>query len=369
MSARDGTIAPLARSATDRILIADDMEDNVWLLQALLTQSGYEQVHSTTDSREVMQMYAELQPDIVLLDVHMPGVDGLTLIRELRAIPDGTFLPIVMLTGDLSSKVKRDALEAGASDFISKPYDATEVLLRVRNLLSLRSLHSRLRDENMTLEARVKERTDALAASRIEVLERLAMATEARDDLTGEHTRRVGVLAGELAERIGLPSEQVELIRRAAPVHDIGKIAIPDSVLHKQGALNAARNRGDARAHDDRREHSLRWRQLARHRRGTHRGESSRAMGRTRLSVPAQGRGDSDRGAHHGGRGFLRRADSRSSVPSRRAARVRASGHRARCRHTVRSGRRRGDAASPIGRKHEAGRGQWGRSAVISFHS
>ena len=85
----------------------------------------------------------------------------------------------------------------------------------------------------------MKERTDALAASRIEVLERLAMATEARDDITGEHTRRVGVLAGELAELIGLPSEQVELIRRAAPVHDIGKIAIPDSVLHKQGALNA----------------------------------------------------------------------------------------------------------------------------------
>ena len=84
------------------------------------------------------------------------------------------------------------ALDAGASDFIAKPYDATEVLLRVRNLLSLRSLHARLKDENLSLEARVKERTDALAASRIEVLERLAMATEARDDLTGEHTRRVG---------------------------------------------------------------------------------------------------------------------------------------------------------------------------------
>ena len=85
LSASDGTTPPLAHSAVDRILIADDVEDNVWLLQALLTQSGYEHVYSTTDSREVMQMYAELQPDIVLLDVHMPGVDGLTLIRELRA--------------------------------------------------------------------------------------------------------------------------------------------------------------------------------------------------------------------------------------------------------------------------------------------
>jgi putative two-component system response regulator len=241
MSASGGTASSLANSPVDRILIADDMADNVWMLQALLTQSGYEHVYATTEPRDVIPMYGELQPDIVLLDVHMPGMDGLTLIRELRrANPDGAFLPIVMLTGDLSSKIKREALEAGASDFISKPFDATEVLLRVRNLLSLRQLHARLRDENLTLEARVKERTDALAASRLEVLERLAMATEARDDLTGEHTRRVGVLAGELAQIIGLSSEQVELIRRAAPVHDIGKIAIPDSVLHKQGALNAA---------------------------------------------------------------------------------------------------------------------------------
>lgn len=240
LSVGGGQRASLAHSATDRILIADDVEDNVWLLQALLTQSGYEHVHATTDSREVMSLYAAVQPDIVLLDVHMPDVDGLTLVRELRkANSSETFLPVVMLTGDLSASIKRDALEAGASDFISKPYDATEVLLRVRNLLSLRALHSRLRGENMSLEARVKERTDALAASRLEVLERLAMATEARDDLTGEHTRRVGILAGELAEIIGLPSEQAELIRRAAPVHDIGKIAIPDSVLHKQGALNA----------------------------------------------------------------------------------------------------------------------------------
>src|SRR5437879_886746 len=105
LSVSTGTTPRLAHSAVDRILIADDVEDNVWLLQALLTQSGYEHVYSTTDSREVMRMYAEVRPDIVLLDVHMPAIDGLTLIRELRrANPNGTFLPIVMLTGDLSSK-------------------------------------------------------------------------------------------------------------------------------------------------------------------------------------------------------------------------------------------------------------------------
>jgi putative two-component system response regulator len=237
LSASDGAVSPLAVSATDRILIADDMADNGWVLKALLTQSGYEHVHSTSDSRDVIAMCAELQPDIVLLDAHMPGVDGLTLVRELRSQSDGSFMPIVMLSGDFSPKVKREAMEAGASDFISKPYDAPEVLLRVRNLLSLRSLRARARNESKVLEEQVKERLDGLAVARIETLERLALAAEAHDDTTGEHTQRVGILAGEIAALIGLPSEQVELIRRAAPVHDIGMIAIPDSVLHKEGGL------------------------------------------------------------------------------------------------------------------------------------
>jgi putative two-component system response regulator len=229
----------LAQSPTDCILIADDRPENVRLIDVVLARSGYQNIHTTTDPRRVLQLYAEVDPDIVLLDLHMPGLDGLTVMRELIAANAGKpFLPIIILTGDLSPQAKRDALDAGASDFVAKPFDATEVLLRVRNLLGMRRLHEQLANENRGLEARVKERTDALAAARIEVLERLAMATEMRDDMTGEHTRRVGQLAGELAQLIGEPAERVELIRRAAPVHDIGKIAIPDSILHKPGALS-----------------------------------------------------------------------------------------------------------------------------------
>jgi putative two-component system response regulator len=231
---------PIVHSPTDCILVADDLPENVRLLQTLLVRSGYQNVHTTTDPRKVRAMYDEVNPDIVLLDLHMPGADGLTVMRDLRAANEGrTFLPIVILTGDMSPQAKRDALDSGASDFVAKPFDATEILLRVRNLLATRRLHAQLASENRTLEERVKERTDALAASRLEVLSRLAMATEMRDDLTGEHTRRVGQLAGELAELIGESPEKVEMIRRAAPIHDIGKIAIPDSILHKPGALNA----------------------------------------------------------------------------------------------------------------------------------
>lgn len=231
---------PIAHSPTDCILVADDLPENVRLLHTVLVRSGYQNVHTTTDPRRVRAMYDEVNPDIVLLDLHMPGADGLTVMRELRTANEGrTFLPIVILTGDMSPQAKRDALDSGASDFVAKPFDATEILLRVRNLLATRRLHAQLANENRTLEERVKERTDALAASRLEVLERLAMATEMRDDMTGEHTRRVGQLAAELAELVGESSERVELIRRAAPIHDIGKIAIPDSILHKVGALTA----------------------------------------------------------------------------------------------------------------------------------
>lgn len=226
--------------STDCILVADDLPENTRMLHAVLSRSGYANVHTTTEPRSVLAMYAELNPDIVLLDLHMPGVDGLTVMRDLHAANAGkSFLPIVILTGDLSPQAKRDALDAGAADFVAKPFDPTEVLLRVRNLLSTRRLHLQLASENLTLEQRVKERTDALAASRIEVLARLAMATERRDDLTGEHTRRVGQLSAQIAEVLGESPERVELIRRAAPIHDIGKIAIPDSILHKPGALTA----------------------------------------------------------------------------------------------------------------------------------
>jgi putative nucleotidyltransferase with HDIG domain len=223
---------------SNRILVADDIVPNVRLLTTILNRAGYNDVLATTRAQDVLRIYHSARPDIVLLDLHMPEVNGFTLLGELRAAAvDEPYLPIVILTGDSSSDARTRSLSAGASDFVTKPYDPTEVTLRVRNLLEVRRLHIALARENRTLEERVRERTDALLASRIEVLERLAVATEMRDDVTGDHTRRVGVLAAELAHRIGASDELAELIRRAAPLHDIGKIAIPDDILRKPGPL------------------------------------------------------------------------------------------------------------------------------------
>ena len=142
-----------------------------------------------------------------------------------------------MLTGDMTPEARREALSRGAKDFVNKPFHADEVLLRIRTLLETRFLYLQIQSQNQMLEAKVRERTQELEAAQIEIIERLARAAEFRDDNTGQHTERVGQMAALLAQEIGLADAQVALIRRAAPLHDVGKIGIPDSVLLKLGKL------------------------------------------------------------------------------------------------------------------------------------
>ncbi|MDQ7849897.1 MAG: response regulator [Armatimonadota bacterium] len=220
------------------ILVVDDEETNVLLLRRLLEQAGYSGVVSTTDPRQVLPLHQALSPDLILLDLHMPYLDGFAVLERLRPhIPSGDYLPVVVLTADITAQAKRRALAAGAKDFLTKPFDATEVLLRVHNLLETRRLHRQLQEHNRLLEERVRERTRELEEARLEILERLALAAEYRDDATGQHTRRVGQTAALLARALGLPQDQVELIGRAAPLHDIGKIGVPDGILLKPGPL------------------------------------------------------------------------------------------------------------------------------------
>jgi putative two-component system response regulator len=221
-----------------RILIADDLEDNVSVLTRLLTRQGYEHIRATTDSSTVVELFVEFEPDIVLLDLHMPGLDGVAVIERLNAlIAPGTYLPILVLTGDTSAEAKRRTLAAGAKDFLNKPFDISEALLRIRNLLETRRLHVELARTNALLERKVIARTRQLVASQIEILERLAAAVEFRDDDTGQHTRRVGHIAAELARECGLSRAEQGLVRRAAPLHDVGKVAVPDSILLKPDRL------------------------------------------------------------------------------------------------------------------------------------
>jgi len=228
----------VAGQADACILIVDDDPLSIQAITRILTRTGYKRVHPITDPYLAEAAFRELQPDLVLLDLRMPGLDGLELLaRLMAATPRSAYLPIVMLTGEDSSEPRQQALATGAKDFIGKPFNIPEVVLRIRNLLETRALHQELEAHNRELEQRVAERTRELDESQLEILQRLATAAELRDDETGQHTYRVAATAAMLARAIGLPEAQVQLVTQAAPLHDVGKIGIPDAVLLKQGQL------------------------------------------------------------------------------------------------------------------------------------
>lgn len=225
------------RGDGDRVLVIDDAPDNLRLIRVLLEDAGYSNVITSNDPFQAIDLFDSHHPDIVLVDLHMPGLNGFTLIGDLRNKVGGSGVPIVVLTGDLSRNSRERALRAGATDFLSKPFDRVEFILRVRNLLQLRRLHSTLERRNQNLDVQVKERTQDLEEARTETLERLAIAAEYRDDQTGQHARRVGYLAAEIAAAYGLLAREVELIGRSAPLHDLGKIGVPDWILLKPSGL------------------------------------------------------------------------------------------------------------------------------------
>ncbi len=234
------SFSPPLKPAEPRIMIVDDEQSNVRLLERLLAHGKCGNVTGITDPREALTCFHELQPDLVLLDLHMPYMDGFAVLRALRAATaTGEYLPVLMLTGDDDRSVREQALALGANDFVAKPFELSETLLRIRNLLETRRLHLVLGRENRSLEERVAERTRQLQESQFETLRRLAQAAEFRDDDTGQHTQRVGELSARLARVAGLDDDMVEHLRLAAPLHDIGKIGIPDTILLKPGKLSS----------------------------------------------------------------------------------------------------------------------------------
>jgi putative two-component system response regulator len=162
------------------ILIVDDQEPNVRLVEALLRKAGYANVHSTTDSRRALPLYDQLQPDLVILDLRMPHLDGFGVMEELsRSVPDGGYVPILVLTADDTRESMNRALAMGARDFLTKPIDGTEAVLRIRNLIETRFLHKQLADPDSIVEQMVRERTR-------ELTDRLESVTK-----TAEHRRRL----------------------------------------------------------------------------------------------------------------------------------------------------------------------------------
>jgi putative two-component system response regulator len=192
---------------------------------------------TTGDAPTAVSLIRQEQPDIVLLDLMMPYVSGLEILTEVRADDSIAFVPIVILTAVTDRETRVRAVELGATDFLNKPVDASELLPRVRNLLVVKAYQDQLRQYNNNLEAAVRQRTAELENSRRDLIHCLARAAEYRDDDTGQHVLRVGRYARLIAEAMELPESIVDTLEQAALLHDIGKIGIPDSVLLKPGRL------------------------------------------------------------------------------------------------------------------------------------
>jgi putative two-component system response regulator len=223
-----------------RLLIVDDERRNVEMLERVLKAAGYAQLKGITDGRQTLPVYLEYRPDLIILDLKMPHLDGLAVMRQLASrMGPNDDLPILVLTAETDPDTKYAVLHAGATDLLTKPFDIAEVLLRIRNLLRTHLLHLELQVQNEHLEERVRERTRTLEEAQTEIIHRLALAAEYRDDATGEHIRRVGDISALLFEALGKSRTQVELMRLAAQLHDLGKIGIPDRILLKPGRLTA----------------------------------------------------------------------------------------------------------------------------------
>lgn len=228
-----------------RILIIDDTPDNIRVLTLTLRTAGYQHIKGLHDGREVLECVQTFAPDIILLDLMMSPLSGHEVLTQVRQVlPVDSFLPILVITADATISSRERALSLGATDFIQRPHQSFDVILRVQNLLKTRALHLELLERNQNLEAQVEQRTLHLEESQIElklaqldVIDRLAVVGEHHDDDTGAHTYRVAHTSRALAESLLLPPEEVEIIYRAAPLHDVGKIGISDTILLKKGKL------------------------------------------------------------------------------------------------------------------------------------
>lgn len=225
------------KSDVPSILIVDDEPINIKVITKYLHELGYTRCQGLSDARQAVAMISREAPDLVILDVMMPFVTGIEILAKLRAKPETAHLPVLVLTAAVDRTTRLSVLESGATDFLNKPIDPSELSPRVRNALALKKFHDSLRHQARDLEVAVRMRTAELEASRQDIIHCLARAAEFRDDDTGHHVLRVGRYAALIAQAMGLGDEMVEQIRQAAQLHDIGKIGIPDSILLKTGKL------------------------------------------------------------------------------------------------------------------------------------
>ena len=221
-----------------KILIVDDNLANVALLEAILEEEDYGAVFSTTDPRDVLPLYRQHQFDLILLDIRMPWLSGIEVLNLLREEIVNDYVPVIVLTAQTDMETREQALTAGAKDFITKPFEDWEVLLRIQNMLETRMYYTRQVDRADNLEQEVRKRTEEIRLTQLETVRRLGVAGEFRDNETGAHVLRMSHICSMLAKKLGLSETYCEMILYASSMHDVGKIGVRDAVLLKQGKLD-----------------------------------------------------------------------------------------------------------------------------------
>ncbi|HEY7904687.1 MAG TPA: HD domain-containing phosphohydrolase [Casimicrobiaceae bacterium] len=235
-----GTISELAfaRAQRNTVLIIDDLFSSRLLLAEIVRQIDGRLNLELFDTPTRALEFARLnRVDIVLTDYKLPEFDGIELVKQLRALPHCVDVPIVVITVVDDRKIRYDALEAGATDFLIKPLDEHETRARCANLLELRRHKIVLSDQARVLQYQVDKSVSEIHERELETLAKLAKAGEFRDKVTGNHLLRMAKYSALIGQHLGLGGETVHVLEVAAPMHDIGKIGIPDSVLMKEGPL------------------------------------------------------------------------------------------------------------------------------------
>jgi response regulator RpfG family c-di-GMP phosphodiesterase len=220
-----------------QVAIVDDSDINLTLLSALVSKLGGCESLSFQDSLKGLAWCTENLPDLIIVDYMMPDMDGIQFVSRLRAVAGREEIPILMITANDDRDVRYEALEKGATDFLTKPVDRIEFSARVRNMLALGSSRKKLADKAAWLADEVRKATAAVHAREQELLCRMSRAAEFRDPETGAHIQRMSHYSQLIAQRLGLSADDQQLILQAAPMHDVGKIGIPDGILLKPGRL------------------------------------------------------------------------------------------------------------------------------------
>lgn len=220
-----------------KILLVDDQPITLLYLKKTLSRLADTYIASCNDAIKALDICKHEPWDLIVADYQMPGMNGLEFIRQFRQLNGGEDTPILMVTASTDPSVKYQLLDLGVVDFLQKPVDASEITARSRNLISLQKATLLLKNHNQELKKGVQEMTAVLAERERESLLVLARAAESRDPQTGSHLTRMASYSKIIALELGLSEDEAEEIYLAAPMHDVGKIGIPDRILLKEGKL------------------------------------------------------------------------------------------------------------------------------------